>query len=292
MLLKWPDLAITGVTTTAEEHGRRAGYAHYVLQLMDRGEVPVAAGADLSDGYCRYDTLGYPDDAENWPEPIAPRPAPIDDALDILKHSIEQGARLVGIGSFTNFRLLDEKYPGILRDADLYLMGGYVYDIPAGFPAWKNNYDWNIQLDVRSALYVLEHANPTLIPLTLTCQTALRRAELPCLAQAGELGELLVRQAELFDRTEHLAEKYGIPCAGLPDDMINFHHDPLACAVALDWRDGVEIETVPLKFEVKDSYLHEVIADDGKPTRVVTKIDAAAFNAYWLDIVCQPDLRV
>ncbi|RPI99364.1 MAG: nucleoside hydrolase, partial [Chloroflexi bacterium] len=30
MLLKWPDLDITGVTTVAEEQGRRAGYAHYV----------------------------------------------------------------------------------------------------------------------------------------------------------------------------------------------------------------------------------------------------------------------
>ena len=34
MLLKWPDLEITGVTTVSEEQGRRAGYVHYVLSLV------------------------------------------------------------------------------------------------------------------------------------------------------------------------------------------------------------------------------------------------------------------
>ena len=34
MLLKWPDLEITGVTPVSEEQGRGAGYAHYVLDLV------------------------------------------------------------------------------------------------------------------------------------------------------------------------------------------------------------------------------------------------------------------
>ena len=36
MLLKWPDLEITGVTTVSEDQGRRAGYVHYVLSLVGR----------------------------------------------------------------------------------------------------------------------------------------------------------------------------------------------------------------------------------------------------------------
>jgi len=50
MLLKWPGLEITGVTTVAEEHGRRAGYVQYVLNLMGRTDIPFAAGADVSEG--------------------------------------------------------------------------------------------------------------------------------------------------------------------------------------------------------------------------------------------------
>jgi hypothetical protein len=52
------------------------------------------------------------------------------------------------------------------------------------------------------------------------------------------------------------------------------------------WRESVEITTVTLRFEVKDSFLHEIPADDGKPMPIVTKIDANAFNEYWWDVVC------
>src|SRR4051812_41464949 len=129
MLLKWPDLEITGVTTVAEEKGRRAGYVRYVLDLMCRTDIPFAAGADASDGYYRFIPT-YPPDEENWGEIVTPCPGPAEDALALLKRSIDQGAIVVGTGPFTNFRLLHEQYPGILAQADLYLMGGYVYDIP------------------------------------------------------------------------------------------------------------------------------------------------------------------
>ncbi len=286
MLLKWPDLTITGITTVAEEHGRRAGFVEYVLKLMGRGDIPFAAGADVADGYYRYDKLGYPPDAENWPEPVPPRPGSVMKALALLKASIEQGAVVVGIGPFTNLMLLDNVYPGILKQATIFLMGGYVYDIPPGYPQFRKEDDWNIQVDVDSARHVLEQGNPTLLPLTLTCQTALRRADLPRLAKAGKLGELLVRQAEAFAKNEGFEEKYGATCPGLPRDIINFHHDPLACAIALGWREGVEIKTVPLRFEIRDTYLHEIPDSSGKPTQVVTKIDASAFNQYWCNMVC------
>ena len=36
--------------------------------------------------------------------------------------------------------------------------------------------------------------------------------------------------------------KYGETCEGLPNDIINFLHDPLACSIALGWDEGVETE--------------------------------------------------
>ncbi len=284
MLLKWPDLEITGITTTAEAQGRRAGYVEYVLKIAGRTDIPFAAGADLADGYFRYSELGYPPD-DNWPEPVPHHPNSIDDALEILKASIEQDAALVGIGPFTNFMLVDQKYPGILKDAELFLMGGYVDDIPDGFPQFSRQDDWNMQLDVKATQYIFEHANPMLVPLTLTAQTALRQSDLPKLKQAGALGELLVRQAEVFARTENLAERYGVSSPKLPADFINFHHDPLACAIALGWETGVTIETLPLKLKIRDTYLYETIDPDGRPTPLVTQVDAKAFDAFWLDVM-------
>ena len=67
----------------------------------------------------------------------------------------------------------------------------------------------------------------------------LRAAHLPRLRGAGPLGELMARQAEAYgvDRREGLAEQY----PKLPPDLLNFHHDPLAAAVAVGW-DGVTFD--------------------------------------------------
>ncbi len=285
MLLKWPDLDIIGVTTVSDDQGRRAGYVRYILNLVGRTDIPCAAGADISGGYYRYE-LGYPPEEENWPESITPRPGSPDKAIALLKRSIEQGIIIVAIGPCTNLMLLEKTYPGILKQANLFLMGGYVFDIPAGYPQWTREMDYNIQVDIHSARYVLEHANPTLVPLTVTSQTALRRAYLPKLAQAGPLGQLIVRQAELFARIERYEHTYGATCPGLPKDIINFQHDPLACAVAIGWSEGVEIETVPLKLETKEGWLYEIPDNHGIPTRLVTKIDGNAFNEYWCHLLC------
>ena len=129
MLLRWPDVTITGITTVAEENGRRAGYARYVLKVAGREEIPVAAGADVALG-CYRDKLGYPPDAEFWPERIPAAQGPVDDALQLLKESIERGATIAGTGPFTNFALLERKYPGLAKQAKLFLMGGYIYPIP------------------------------------------------------------------------------------------------------------------------------------------------------------------
>ena len=284
MLLRWPDdFELNGITTVAEADGRRAGYVRYILGLEGRNDIPVAAGADVSQGFYRYAELGYPAEERYWPEQIKPLPNALDNAIHLLKQSIEQGATIIAIGPFTNLYLLDLQYPGILMDANLFLMGGYIYPIRPGFPNWGNEMDWNIQVDVKSAKYVIENSNPTLIPLTVTVETALRRAYLDDLRKAGALGQLIAQQAEAFEIDEQNEMKFGETCEGLPHDIINFQHDPLACAIALGWNEGIEIEELPLFLEEKDGWLHERIDPAGKPVRVVTKVDGPRFNEFWLN---------
>ena len=290
MLLRWPNIRITGITTNTENDAKRAGYTKYVLKLAERRDVPVKAGADVSGGYYRGKP-GLPKEEDFWPEPIAPSPNPLDEALDLLKSSIEQEARVIGIGTFTNFRLLDQKYSGILNKAKLYLMGGYVYPVRDGFPQWGNKMDWNIQADVNSAKYVLENSSPTLIPLTVSVETAIRRSYLPALRASGKLGELLARQAEAHNREYNNEERIGRTCSNLPADILNFQHDALACAIALGWNDGVEIEELPLTFEVQESYLHERLAKFGKPTKVVKKIDGEKFSEFWFHLLTDRTLQ-
>jgi purine nucleosidase len=284
MLLRWSaDVELNGITTVAEANGRRAGYVRYILGLGERNNIPVAAGADVSQGFYRYAELGYPEEERYWPEQIGPLPNALDDAIHLLKQSVEQGATIIAIGPFTNLFLLNLQYPGILMGANLFLMGGYIYPVRPGFPNWGNEMDWNIQVDVKSARDVIENSNPTLIPLTVTVETALRRAYVNDLKKAGALGQLIAQQAEVFAVDEQNEMKIGETCEGSPRDIINFQHDPLACAIALGWNEGVEVEELPLILEEKDGFLHERIDLSGKPVRVVTKVNGPSFNEFWLN---------
>ena len=284
MLLNWPEVDLLAVTTNSDDQGRRAGYARYALNLAGRGDVPVAAGADAAQGYYRV-WPGLPDETLYWPEPVPPLPTPLEEALGLLERSIDEGAHIIAIGAFTNLALLEKRKPGILRRARLTLMGGYVFPPRAGYPAWGNDFDWNIQVDVASAHEVIQHSNPTLVPLTITIETALRRAYLPILRRARPLAQLIARQAEPFAKENNYEVQIGQTCPGLPADIINFLHDPLACAIALGWHEGVEMSEVPLTLEIKDGWLHERVDSAGRPTQVVTRVDGDKFNEFWLNTV-------
>lgn len=285
MLLRWPDdIQLTGVTTVAEINGRRAGQVKYVLELEGRSEVPVAVGADISQGFYPYE-LGLPPEDRYWRKPIAPLLTASNEAVELLKKSVEQEATIIGIGPLSNLYLLETKYPGILHDARLFLMGGYVYPPREGYPQWRDEDDFNLQVDARSALCVTENGNPTFVPFSVTVETALQRKHLEALRRAGALGQVLARQAEAFAEDEKIGEKFSKTCNKLPSDILNFQHDPLCCAIALSWNEGVEISQIPLKTELKDGLLHREIDVEGKPTQVVTKIDGERFSQFWVETI-------
>jgi hypothetical protein len=95
---------------------------------------------------------------------------------------------------------------------------------------------------------------------------------------------LIARQAEAFAQDWDNATQYVPTCPGLPPDIINFQHDPLACAVALGW-DGVTVETLPLEPGIEAGQLRMRIAAGGQPIRVVTGVDREQFDTFWIDTV-------
>ncbi len=287
LLLRRPGAELTGITTVTEDQGRRAGYVKYVLGVAGEEHIPVAAGADVSSYRYRF-RPDFLKESDYWPQPIAPFPTPLGEALDLLRQSILQKAIIVAVGPYTNLRLLDTKYPGILCNAVIYLSGGWIYPPRKGFPQWDRRMDYNTQMDVRSATHVLLKSAPTLVPISVTIETSLRGGVVGRLSQSGALGKLIARQAEAFARDKNYEERYGRACEGLPEDFINFQHDSLACAMALGWNAGVEIRTVPLKLELRRGWLHEVVHEGGKTAQTVTKIDADEFNSLWVDTVSSP----
>ena len=284
MVLNWPGVDLIGISTVAEHQGKRAGFARYVLKLAGREDIPVAPGAEASlPCYRLWQSL--PDESAYWPEPIPRVPSDADEALGLLERSIEQGASIVAIGAFTNMALLEKRKPGILARTNLSLMGGYVFRPREGFPAWGHEIDFNAQVDAQSAYDVITRSRPTFVQLAVTVETSLRRAFLPRLSRSGSVARLLARQAEAYAKDQNYEAQYGLTCSGLPDDTINFLHDPLACAIALGWNDGVEIRELPLRTEIEDGRLRHTTDESGRPTKVVTRVNGSKFSEFWLDMV-------
>lgn len=286
LVLRWPGAELSGVTTVAEHSGRRAGYVRRVLELAGRSDVPFAAGADASGGFYRDFPLLPKREESYWPGGVESHPTPIEDALDLLERSIRTGAVVCAIGPYTNLALLERRRPGILRGARLCLMGGFVHAPREGFPPWDYKRDYNVQVDAESARAVFENAlGPTLVTLAVTAETALRESQLDALRAGDELARLIATQAEVYAASEHREKEYARGYRGLPEDFINYQHDPLACAVALGWRGGVETQVLPLNSTIEDGWLVQRVEEGGRPTKVVTRIDGRAFDDFWLRTV-------
>jgi purine nucleosidase len=283
LALKWPGAEVVGITTVAEHAGRRAGYARYALELAGRADVPVAAGADASEGlYREFPLLPKREDAY-WPGGVESYATPLEDALDLLERSIAQGAVICAIGPYTNLALLERRTPGVLGEARVCLMGGFVHAPREGFPRWDYRRDYNVQVDAESARVVFNALeSPTLVTLAVTAETALRASQLNALKGSDALARLVATQAEVYSESEHGRSHFGSEYAGLPEDFINFQHDPLACAVALGWDEGVEVEELPLNSSIEDGWLVQRVEEGGRPAKVVTRVDGQAFDDLWL----------
>jgi purine nucleosidase len=282
MLLGWPEVEITGITTVADPGGRGAAYVAHLLRLAGRDDIPLAAGAEVSATTLdRADPIL--DDERHWPANITPRPSPPGAALDLLEHSLDAGATLVAIGPYTNLALLEITRSGSLARQPVVVMGGWLQPAAPGLPQWGPDMDYNVQWDTRAAEVVAATAQLTIVTLPATLNAHLRRADLPRLRAAGPLGQLLVRQGEAHGQANQMGQ-LGRDHSGLPDDLLNFQYDPVACAVALGWPGATveEIRVQPLRMgDVLSFQPHP----EGRSTRVVLDVDGAAFREMWLSAV-------
>jgi purine nucleosidase len=219
-----------------------------------------------------------------WPESARARPFPPGAALDLLASSIEQGATLVAIGPYTNLAMLELARPGSLDRTPVVVMGGWVTPPDDGLPEWGPERDWNVQWDTRAASIVAGAASDlTLATLPVTLPAQLREADLPRLIASGPLGALIAEQSR-----RHAADtgkgRLGRVHSGLPEDMLNFHYDPIAAATAVGWP-GVRVERMGLRTVLDDGVLRFQPDPAGRLTGVVVGVDGAAFTLAWLAAV-------
>jgi purine nucleosidase len=280
-LLGRPEVELAGVTTVADRAGRRAGYVRHCLGLAGRAGIPVIAGAGLSMTTLRS-AEPVTGDERYWPGGLACCLSPAGAALDLLHRNIERGATVVAIGPWTNLALLEIARPGSLGRAPVVATGGWT-GLGAGLPAWGPEMDFNVQWDTRAAEIVAAAAELTLVPLPVTLGAHLRAADLPRLRASGPLGELLARQGEAHGRDFQMGEM-GQLHAGLPDDLLNFQYDPVACAVAVGWP-GAIVEQARLQLVREGELVRFRPGAVGRPMRMLAGLDSGGFTEYWLKAV-------
>lgn len=286
MLLGWPDAELVGVTTTADPDGCRAGYVRHVLALAGR-ELSVVSGAGAS--LAGSSMGGLQDHQRYWgDDAVTAVRSPDGAAVELLATNIDDGAVVVAIGPYTNLAVLEDRRPGTLRGATVVVMGGWVQPPADGLPAWGPDIDRNVQCDTAAAMAVLEATGDlTLVTTPATLRACLRRADLHRLAASGPIGRMLARQG-LAHAVDHDMERLGRAHPALPDDLLNFHYDPVACAVALGWS-HVTTTTMPLRPRLERDVLRFEQVTGGRHVKVVTDVDGSAFAETWLRAIERAD---
>ncbi len=286
MLLGTPDVEIVGITTNLDEDGRRAGAVKAYLELAGRPDIPVQAGANRSMTTLKTYASTCAD-RRYWPDEVASVESPPGAAVELLSSSVAAGATVVAIGAYTNLALLEMARPGTLESASVVAMGGLIGTMPEGYPRWDAARDWNVQCDTRAAEMVASSGDLTLSTLNGSVAAQLRERDLPRLHSSGRLGELLARQSVAYaDDNDNWS--LGAGHSALADDLVNFHWDPVACAVATGWAGGTVVERVlaPVR---RGEILEFVPSPSGRATKVVEAVDGELFNEMWLEAVERAD---
>jgi inosine-uridine nucleoside N-ribohydrolase len=229
------ELVVRGVTTVAGNQTleKTTANAIRVLELVGRGEIPVAAGADrplVREPRVAANVHGETGlDGPDLPPPQgAPSP---QHAVDFLAERLD-GATLVATGPLTNVALLLARHPAVRPDR-IVLMGGAIAEgnvTPAA--------EFNIWADPEAAARVFSSGiDVTMVGLDVTHQALVTHAHAEELRGAGRVGAVI---AELL-------EFYGV----FHDEVYGFDGSPVHDAVAVAYLiDPTLLETAHVNVQV------------------------------------------
>ncbi|WP_164737267.1 nucleoside hydrolase [Georgenia sp. SYP-B2076] len=280
-----PELDVLGLTTV----GGNTGLAHTtenalrLLHLIDRDDIPVAAGADVP--LVRRDSR--PDPGVHGEEGLggirlepAPRSVDSRSAVELLVDLIEESAdpvTLIALGPLTNVAVLVAAFPRTAAKLDrIVLMGGGARVLGNMTPTAE----FNIWYDPDAASRVFAAGIPiTMVGLDVTHQALTSPGDWEPLRGGGRIADVVLQTVDFY--TDYHLQRYGTTSTA--------QHDSLAVAAVIDPR---LVRTTPHFVDVEcageltrgmtvvdlDSILGaEPNAD------VALEVDAAAFNRLLVD---------
>jgi inosine-uridine nucleoside N-ribohydrolase len=239
LALASPEVELRGLTTVAGNQtlDKTTRNALKVLELVDRTDIPVAAGADrplvreLRTAANVHGESGL--DGPDLPEPVT---RPVDGAAaDVLADWLEPGVVLVPTGPLTNVAQLLERHPDVRdRLERIVWMGGAIAEgnvTPAA--------EFNAFVDPEAAAAVFDSGIPvTMIGLDVTHKALFDAGHAERLRGTGAAGRAVAELADFF--LEFHRQRYRFDGAPIHDAMAVAHViDPtlvetLQCNVAIE----------------------------------------------------------
>ena len=169
-------------------------------------------------------------------------------------------------------------------------MAGWIDDPGEGWPQWGPAMDFNTQCDATAAEIVAEAAGAlTLVTLPVAMQAVLHGDQLERLRASGPVGRLLARQSEVNFESSNLAAAIAAH-SELPADLVNFHWDPVAAAVALGW-DCISTRSTTLTTARREGVLEFVCTTTPGPDGVSVALDPVDFSRRWIECIEALDQR-
>lgn len=286
LALARPELAVLGVTTVGGNSGlaNTTRNALRILALLNRPDVPVAAGSDhpltreLETAPEVHGESGL--DGADLPDPIS---APVAvHAVEFLRSTLAaspEPVTLIPTGPLTNIALLLRTYPEITaKIAGISLMGGAMR---AG--NWTPAAEFNIWVDPEAARIVFNCGVPVAMHgLDVTHQALMGLPEVDRLRALG------TRPGRVFADLLHFFTRFHLERYGTADTPI---HDAVAVAhVAIPGMVRTHRYHVDVETSGEITRGRTVVDDRGQPGKapnvdVALGIDRAAFTELMIEAV-------
>lgn len=284
--VRHPDIDLRAVTTVSGDTMRRAKIAKKLLLLAGRGDIEVAAGERGEQSQPHRSAEAGHEDAMLGDAPEGLAISDRDGVTLLLEECAPAGAgrvvQVATVGMQSNVAAALERDPSFADDVErLCVMGGVfapVRFLGMDLPPWV---DHNLNVDQPASLRALNAGIDALyVPCDVTFDTWLMAEHLERLRGGDALCRELARQIDIWTPAMR-ARGRGV----IPPDHVCLLHDPLAVACMVDRR-FVTTERLPVTVAMHQGHVRTFIDPvAGVEAEVVRTVDAAAFAAWWVEVV-------
>lgn len=285
-MLKKKDVELVGITTTLEQNGRRTRYVNHLLRQMGLDGIPVGAGADCGfDGQPTPNTV-FDNESEIFVADVLATPRSTLTAEQVICGSLAQGAVFAAIGTLTNFAHYVCNHGNQFDTSNLFVMGGSYTPPGDGYPNWRQLNDWNFNMDLAAAQFLFANSSFSLVEIAPTLRVFLTERDCKRLEQVDEFGALVASQAYWWrDTVPFIRPAAQEAC--LPNDLCNFHYDPLTCAIAVGFS-GIGSSNLTLQLHLDQELGYRLTTCDGTANiRLIHTVDATAFHHDFMNTMLE-----